>query len=152
MSAPRLCIIGCGAAKLGVAAPARELYTGPLFRDALGYATHPGRFDEVRILSAKHGLLRLDQVVEPYELWLGDLSLGETRRLGDSVGEQLGAIWGATPPHTIAVLAGEPYVRLVHRALDAQGVHPRPCVMNLLKGLTQGARRAWFKREREAAQ
>lgn len=66
----RLIVIPCSAKKLDHAAPARELYTGPLFRSALLAAealVRAGRADHVMVLSAEHGLLELDQLVEPYD-------------------------------------------------------------------------------------
>jgi hypothetical protein len=63
-------IIPCSATKLGEAAPARDLYTSVYFRQALAAAE--SQADRVLILSAKHGLLELDEVVAPYELRMGD--------------------------------------------------------------------------------
>lgn len=68
-------ILGCGAAKLEDAAPALQLYTGPLFQAAAKYAfTHyePGDGDLVRILSAKHGLIAPSAEIEPYDTRWGD--------------------------------------------------------------------------------
>lgn len=67
------CIIPCGAGKLDSPAPARDLYTGQMFRHTLAAAqaeadTIGGR---VLILSAKHGLIDLDTVVSPYEQKMG---------------------------------------------------------------------------------
>lgn len=61
-------IIPCGGAKLDKPAKARDLYVGQMFCNTLGAAlAQVEEGDEVLILSAKHGLLRLDDVVEPYE-------------------------------------------------------------------------------------
>jgi hypothetical protein len=64
-----VCLVGCGGQKLDHAAPARDLYTGPLFRSSLRCAMRPlgFEFDRVYIASAKHGLVELDQVLEPYD-------------------------------------------------------------------------------------
>jgi hypothetical protein len=59
-------LIGCGASKLPHAAPARELYTGDLFKKALAYALSVAEESEVFVFSAKHGFLTLDQEIEPY--------------------------------------------------------------------------------------
>jgi hypothetical protein len=66
-----LVIVGCGAAKRDHAAFAAELYTGPYFRSCLAYARTQAPEDRIRILSAKHCLVRLDTVLEPYNLRLG---------------------------------------------------------------------------------
>jgi hypothetical protein len=63
-----LVIIPCGASKLPTAAPAAELYTGSMFQDALRTARTMTTDDNIRIFSAKHGLVRLDHVLEPYEM------------------------------------------------------------------------------------
>lgn len=61
----RVALVGCGASKLGHAAPARELYTGDLFRKASAWAqTHADRW---YVLSARHGLVHPDTVLEPYD-------------------------------------------------------------------------------------
>lgn len=158
----RICLVGCGRAKLDRPAPASELYTGPLFTDALGYAQDQlelGRFDAIRILSAKHGLLRLDQVIEPYDVWLGQVSKRVTSvdaaTTGCSPWKDLvckvdTGLWVDFGLHLmerraeVTVLGGAPYVALVgETTFDATFRDP-------LKGLTQGARRSWFKRQREA--
>lgn len=73
-------VVPCGAAKLDLAAPARVLYTGSAFQHALRAAEGEaaaterdlGVETEVLILSALHGLVRLDQVLEPYNVKMGD--------------------------------------------------------------------------------
>lgn len=66
-----LVVIPCGGAKLDRPALAGELYTGSYHaacRRAAEVLTSP---DRIRILSARYGLLRLDDPVEPYELRMG---------------------------------------------------------------------------------
>lgn len=58
-------LVGCGKSKRPTASPARDLYTGNLFRLALAYAL--ARCDVVYVVSALHGLLPLDRVIEPYD-------------------------------------------------------------------------------------
>lgn len=58
-------VIPCGSSKLSYPAPARDLYTGPLFRKALALAD---RCDaDLYIFSAKYGLLHPDTVIAPYD-------------------------------------------------------------------------------------
>ena len=64
-------VIPCGATKLGKAAPAAEFYTGSMFKDALDTARQHFSDDKIFVVSAKHGLVSLDQVLEPYDLKLG---------------------------------------------------------------------------------
>ncbi|HEY0435262.1 MAG TPA: hypothetical protein VGC92_01385 [Phenylobacterium sp.] len=64
-----LILIPCGGRKLALPARARDLYTGPYFRQALAWArTLGGRF---LILSAKHGLVEPEERIEPYDLRMG---------------------------------------------------------------------------------
>lgn len=58
-------ILACSKSKLDVPAPARELYTGALFKLALQYAESVA--DRVLILSAKHGVVESTSVLRPYD-------------------------------------------------------------------------------------
>jgi hypothetical protein len=62
-------LVGCAARKLQGPAPARELYVSQLFRKASAYAE--ATCDRWYILSAKHGLVHPDTVLEPYDVRLG---------------------------------------------------------------------------------
>jgi hypothetical protein len=66
-------VIPCGAAKTGHAASAETLYTGAMFRHTLAAAKSAARFDggQVLILSAEHGLIALDTILEPYDRKMG---------------------------------------------------------------------------------
>jgi hypothetical protein len=65
-----LAIIPCGARKREGRHAARDLYVGPYFRAALRWAETSGA-DRVLVLSAKHGLLGLDELVDAYDLTFG---------------------------------------------------------------------------------
>lgn len=62
---PDLVLIGCVKSKLGVPAPAEELYVSPLFRKRRAYAESAGT--PWFVLSAEHGLLAPSDVVAPYD-------------------------------------------------------------------------------------
>lgn len=64
-------IIPCGGKKQEKAAPAAELYTGSMFKDQLRTALTMTDRKNVLILSALHGLVKLDAVLEPYDLKMG---------------------------------------------------------------------------------
>ena len=67
----RIGLVGCGKSKLSRPAPAKDLYIGPLFRLSRAWVE---RFcDEWGILSAKHGLVMPNQVVEPYDVSMASL-------------------------------------------------------------------------------
>lgn len=72
MTAPGgLVVIGCGAAKLGHPAPAADLYTGQHFRACLRAARALVPDDRIFVLSARYGLVGLADVIEPYDLRMG---------------------------------------------------------------------------------
>lgn len=64
-------VIPCGGSKLETAAPAAELYTGSMFKDALNTARTMTTDDNIRILSALHGLIKLSDIVAPYDVKMG---------------------------------------------------------------------------------
>lgn len=66
-----LVVIPCGSTKAKTEAPAARLYRGTYFRLGLRAALALTGPDSIRILSARHGLLALHTMVEPYELRLG---------------------------------------------------------------------------------
>lgn len=65
-------VIPCGAAKLDTPAAARDLYTSTSFKLALNAALTQVDAAHVLILSAKHGLVALDEVLAPYDTKMGD--------------------------------------------------------------------------------
>ena len=65
-------VIPCGGAKLTHPAPAAELYTGSMFQDALRTARMLTSDSDIFILSARYGLVTLDQILEPYDIKMGD--------------------------------------------------------------------------------
>jgi len=70
---PDLIVIPCGSDKKpGWSMRADELYTGQYFRAALKYARAIAPDSKIRILSAKHGLLRVGDMVRSYDVKFGD--------------------------------------------------------------------------------
>lgn len=64
-------VIPCGADKVDHASPAAELYTGQMFTLALAAARSLVNDDHILVLSARHGLVALDTVLEPYDVKMG---------------------------------------------------------------------------------
>lgn len=139
-------MVSCSKLKLDRGAPARDLYVSPLFRGSRRYVELA--CDEWGILSARHGLVLPDQVIEPYDVSLSGYSR-ETRLTPEQYREwllrtfdQVAARWGR---HVLyIVLAGRGYAR----ALEGF-----PHVELPLKGLALGPRLAWLRdrlRELEA--
>jgi len=68
-------LIACSKSKREHPAPARELYTGALFAKSLRYAEE--HCAQSWVLSAKHRLISLDTVIEPYDEALHTMSKRE---------------------------------------------------------------------------
>lgn len=64
-------IIPCGFKKTKVRTKAQHLYQGPYFKMNLAWALSVVDGSRVFILSAKHGLLRLTDELDPYDLKMG---------------------------------------------------------------------------------
>lgn len=62
----RVALVSCGKAKVEHPAPAREFYTGSLFRAARAHVEAQS-YDAWWILSARHYLVHPDDILAPYE-------------------------------------------------------------------------------------
>src|SRR5262245_34672112 len=102
-------IVACGAKKLDRAARARDLYVGPYFRACLAYALKIARAKRIWLLSAKHGLVGLNDFIEPYDKKLGaPFSVTEFSLTGQA--ELLGLL-----AEKVTVLGGRRYVSLCRK-------------------------------------
>lgn len=104
-----LVVTPCGARKLPHTARAAQLYTGPYFTACLRYARTLEPDENIRILSALHGLVRLDQVLHPYNLRFGQPGTVTVATLRTQALQQ--GVHDASP---VVILGGEQYA---HRAL-----------------------------------
>lgn len=102
-----LVIISCGAAKTDVPTEAAQLYTGTYFQLALRAARAHAPDDRIRVLSALHGIVPLHQVLDPYNLRLGDHGSITPARLAN----QTRKLW-LQGCRDVTVLAGRDYVAL----------------------------------------
>jgi hypothetical protein len=114
----QIALIACTKTKADCPSPAGLLYQSPLFRKSLLYAL--SRTDRVFILSAKHGVLQLNDFVEPYELSIKNLSPIQKSEWVNRVGERLKELIAAKDK--VHVLAG--YYRFFGR-LGARS----PCLL-----------------------
>ena len=112
-------LVGCGSKKRDKALPAKDLYLGGLVRTGLARACALAGEDAVFIVSAKHGLLALDEHTEPYELSLRTMPRTEREAWGNRVAEQL-AKRGVLGARFVALM-GETYVALLRRSFGARG-------------------------------
>lgn len=138
-------LVGCGGSKLPAPAAARDLYTSNLFRKSRAYAEHVGA--PWYIASAKHGLLRPETVIAPYDVRLG---AGRDAPPIHQWANGLVAALAAVQPRmsTLTVLAGETYVTPIEWALRGTGI----AVLDPLHGLGIGMRLRWLtERLREPA-
>jgi hypothetical protein len=127
--------------KRPTAAPAAELYTSPLFRGAR--AAVESSCDRWFILSALHGLVSPDAVLEPYEKTLTTASVTERREWAGRVLHQLVQTIGPD-------LRGTTFEIHAGRAYEGfgltQGLRRSGATVELpLVGLTQGKLLVWYK-------
>lgn len=106
--AVRVALVGCSKAKGQRRAQALTLYTGRIFRAAvdLTTATH----DQTFIVSALHGLVDLEQEVDPYDFTIARYSVEQRIAWGETVVAELSKATGAVPLR-VTVLMGESYAR-----------------------------------------
>lgn len=82
-------IIPCGSRKHSGETFAGYMYLGSYHRGCMKYALSLTTPKRVLILSAKHGLLRLDERIQPYELKMGSTGCVTTetvRQQGQAIG------------------------------------------------------------------
>lgn len=83
----RVCLIGCGRKKSEEKSNARSLYVSDRFKAALSLAER--YCDDAFAVSAKHGLLKLDQAVPPYDLSIDQLDKGSVADWANGVIDKL---------------------------------------------------------------
>ena len=103
----KVVLISCVSKKLSHQAKAKDLYISPLFKKNLEYAQRL-KPDKIYILSAKHHLLNLDDMVEPYDLTLNKMRINELKVWSHVVIEQLGKEINLSNDEVV-FLAGENY-------------------------------------------
>jgi hypothetical protein len=82
-------LVACARTKADHPTAARDLYVSPLFRAARAYAERRYGADHWLILSARHGLVDPDTILEPYDLSLYQLGVREREAWGDRVAIEL---------------------------------------------------------------
>ena len=103
----RIVLISCVSQKLPHRAKAKDLYISTLFKLSLRYAKKLNP-DCIYILSAKYGLLNLDQEIDPYERTLNNMNASEITDWASNVLSQLRRIASLENDEFI-VLAGYEY-------------------------------------------
>ena len=103
----KIVFISCVSKKLKNEAKAEDLYISDLFKKNLAYSKiiNP---DETYILSAKHGLLKLDDKITPYDVTLNRMKATEKKEWASKVINQLKSLEDIENTNFI-FLAGENY-------------------------------------------
>jgi DGQHR domain-containing protein len=127
-------LVGCSRRKGAHVAPARELYTSPLFRLASRYCA--ASYDLWFVLSARHGLVDPEQVLEPYDTVLRGLDRASRDAWACRVVSQLQQRGLFGSGHRFFLHAGADYAGPLAQRLDAE----QP-----LQGLSIGQRLAWYR-------
>lgn len=133
-------LVACCKTKLDRAAPARALYTSPLFRKSLAYAE--ALCELVYVMSAEHGLVELDAVLAPYDRTLAKMTARERATCGAVIALQLLVDHGST--FDLLVLAGAPYVEPIRAAFVHAGAHVT--IREPLAGLEIGQRLSFLSK------
>ena len=128
----------CALKRVCIASPARDLYRSPLFRLSRRNAE---QFEGWAILSAKHGLVRPHQILEPYDRSLSDLSPGEREQWSLGVLSSILDIAAELDVKRVTFYAGELYRRHLEPALIAKGFD----VFVPMRGLSIGQQLAFMK-------
>ncbi len=102
-----LVIVPCGGKKAAFPRPAGAMYLSGYHRLARRAARALTNDPNVRIVSALHGLLTLDQIIAPYDLRLGQPGSITADHLEDQANQQ-----GLLGRPNVVILAGRDYTRL----------------------------------------
>jgi len=126
-----LSLISCSKTKSSHGAPAAALYESPLFRKSLLAALDASK--QTYILSAKHGLLGLGDVIDPYDVTLKTMSRTDkidwARRTGDQLHKVL------RPGDTVGLYCGEEYSAPLRETIRSTGVRIVEPLFHLSLGL-----------------
>lgn len=122
-----LIVLGCGKHKRPHAAPAIDLYTGTFTRAQADWARSVTTQDRIVIFSARYGLVRADQVIEPYDVTLtGPPATSLADRVDDAT---LAAQADALDMDGVTItLAGLAYRRRLLRATRGRVIPVHPFV------------------------
>ena len=129
-----LVLVACCGPKLKGRHPAGNIYQSDLFLKSRAWAEREG--DEWGILSAKHGVIMPETVIEDYNVTLNEMPAGDRAKWGAMVREQL----QSSKNERIILLAGNRYCEWVNDEWTTE----RP-----MEGLGIGQQLAWLKAQNQ---
>jgi hypothetical protein len=139
-----ICLVACVGAKATSAAWAKDLYVSDWFIKARAYAEaiSPYWF----VLSAKHGPVRPDALIEPYEMTLNAMSVSKRKDWAGFVQQQMDE--SMPDASRIVVLAGQRY-----REFLMPYLHRRAGTVDVpMEGMRIGEQLSWLRRQSHRAQ
>jgi uncharacterized HhH-GPD family protein len=134
-----LILLGCVKTKLPSPAPAKDLYISALWHKRRAYAEVSGQ--PWRILSAKHGMLDPDEVIEPYDLHLASQTSEYQRAWSTTVAEAVLALLRQLGLSSVEIHASSAYVLGLRPLLRDAGVR----VIWPFEGRRQGEHLQWYE-------
>lgn len=113
---PKIYLVSCVSKKKRGKHPARDSYDSPWFRKARSYVEQRlDHADKWFVLSAKHGLLCPDDVIEPYETTLNEMGKEERQEWARQVFNRLRSI--VRQADVVVILAGRRYREFLQKDL-----------------------------------
>lgn len=109
-----IALIACVKDKLDHPAPAKDLYQGNLFNNWLK-DVKDRNISEYYILSGKYGLLLPNEVIEPYDLNLGEQSLEFQSAWSENVLIRLNMLVNLSDVHVVIYTNPVYYRDLIHK-------------------------------------
>lgn len=131
----KIVLVSCANQKLQHQAKAKDIYVSTLFKLNLKYAISLNP-DDIYIISAKYGLLNLEQEIEPYDQTLNNMRIAEIKEWSKKVLMQIDSVASLKNDEFI-FLAGEKYRKFL-----------LPCINHTLvpfKGLRIGEQQKRLK-------
>jgi hypothetical protein len=137
-STGHIALISCCAKKLDRRAPARDLYTSPLFRMTARYVEEVLRVPWF-VLSALHRVVHPDTLLSPYDFSMSKMSKREREVWSQRVRVELRTLscWDRTGVKRVTAFAGGDYLRGLRRTGDFTLSEP-------LAGKMIGSRLRWL--------
>ena len=127
-------IISCVSKKQEGTHAARDLYTSDLFKKSLEYAEK--NYDQVLILSAKYGVVHLDDQISNYDLTLNNFPEAAKRQWAIDALSELRTI--LSDSDVIYWHAGQNYNKYIRKSLENKQEFP-------MQGLGIGKQLKWYK-------